>query len=106
MFWGVTPNRPISNMSCYKVVRRLAGRDATVHGIRASFRSWCDENAVAYHVAEKALAHAGGSLDKAYRRSDILEPRRKVMDRWAAFLDARAEPVAEVVAIGSRRKRS
>jgi integrase len=106
VFCGVTPDRPISNMSCYKVVRRLAGRDATVHGIRASFRSWCDENAVAYHVAEKALAHAGGPLDKAYRRSDMLEPRRKVMDRWAAFLDAKAEPVGEVVALGSRRQRS
>jgi integrase len=106
VFWGVTPERPISNMSCYKVVRRLAGRDATVHGVRASFRSWCDGNGVAYHVAEKALAHAGGPLDKAYRRSDMLEPRRKVMDQWAALLDGDAESVAKIVAIGSRRKRS
>ena len=105
VFWGVTPDRPISNMSCYKVVRRLTHREATVHGVRASFRSWCDENGIAYHVAEKALAHAGDALEKAYRRSDMLEPRRKVMDQWAAFLDGKAKSVAKVVGIGSRRKR-
>ena len=87
VFWGLSPDRPVSNMSCYKVVRRLTGRDGTVHGLRASFRSWCDDNGVAYHVAEKALAHAGSALDKAYRRTDMLEPRRKVMAEWATFLD-------------------
>jgi integrase len=105
VFWGLSPNRPVSNMSCYKVVRRLAGRDATVHGFRASFRSWCDDNGVAYHVAEKALAHAGSALDKAYRRTDMLDPRRAVMDRWASFLDGETEIATKVVSIGSRPKR-
>ena len=105
MFWGISPDRPVSNMSCYKVVRRLVGRDATVHGIRASFRSWCDDNGVPYHVAEKALAHVGSALDKAYRRTDMVEPRRKVMENWAAFLDGETETAAKVVSIGSRRKR-
>jgi integrase len=104
VFWGLTPNRAVSNMSCYKVVRRLAGRDATVHGVRASFRSWCDDHGVPHDVAEKALAHVGGVLDKAYRRTDMLEPRRPVMEAWAAFL-GNSEAADKVVARDSKRKR-
>ena len=44
-------------------------------------------------------------VSRAYNRSDMLEPRRKVMDEWADFLAGEAESAAKVVSIGSRQKR-
>ena len=58
----------------------------TPHGIRASFRSWCAEQDVSREVAEAALAHTAGSVERAYQRSDLLDARRQVMDDWSSFL--------------------
>jgi integrase len=102
VFWGETPKRPISNMSCWALLRRLGG--GSVHGLRASFRSWCDDTGVAYHVADKALAHAGGPLDKAYRRTDMLDQRRVLMEEWARFLEGESES-AKVVPLKRRVRR-
>jgi integrase len=102
-FWGLSPDRPVSSVACWRTVRRVAGRDATVHGVRASFRSWCDDHGVARDLAEKALAHVGDALDQAYRRSDMLEPRRDLMEKWAQYLSGECSHV--VVAIGERRRR-
>ena len=58
----------------------------TPHGLRASFRSWCAETGVAHEVAETALAHSAGAVEKAYQRSDLLALRRTVMDDWSAHI--------------------
>ncbi len=64
------------------------GIDATVHGLRSSFRDWCGETGVAREVAEACLAHrVGSAAEQAYARSDILERRREVMEAWARYLD-------------------
>jgi integrase len=65
-----------------------AGNAVTVHGCRSSFRDWAAETTgFASEVVEMALAHAVGSkVEAAYRRGDLLDKRRQLMDAWAAYL--------------------
>jgi integrase len=104
VFFGVIPKRPLSNMALAMLMRRM-GVDATPHGFRTSFRTWCSDVAhVPFEVAESCLSHrVGSAVSRAYARSDMLERRRPVMDVWAAFLAV--EAAAKVVSIGSRQKR-
>ena len=69
------------------------GRNETVHGFRSSFRDWAAEQTSFPHdVCEMALAHAiKNKTEAAYKRTDLFEKRRKLMDPWASFL---AKPVA------------
>ena len=63
---------------------------ASVHGFRASFRSWCRAKKVPDDVAERALAHGReDATQAAYDREEMLEDRRKVMERWASFLSGK-----------------
>lgn len=61
---------------------------ATVHGFRSTFRDWMAERTATPHdVAEMALAHTIKSgAEAAYRRGDMLEKRRRVMNQWAEFV--------------------
>jgi integrase len=63
------------------------GRFATVHGFRSSLRTWGAENEVPEGVMELMLAHTeSNAVVRAYKRTDLLEERRKVMERWEAFI--------------------
>ena len=64
------------------------GLEARPHGFRSSFRTWCAEATdTPREVAETALAHVvGGSVERAYRRTDYLEQRHAVMESWAAHV--------------------
>ena len=62
----------------------------TPHGLRASFRTWCAETGVRREVAEAALAHSAGVVERAYQRSDLLAARRDVMDAWGDLIVAAA----------------
>jgi integrase len=69
----------------------------TIHGFRASFRSWCGDCGVPREVAEQALAHRlGDSAELAYIRSSMIERRRVVMSDWAKFCDS-PQPTGETV---------
>jgi integrase len=63
-------------------------RPAVPHGLRSSFRDWAAERTTyPRDMAEIALAHTVGSeVERAYRRSDMLERRRKMMNDWANFV--------------------
>jgi integrase len=63
------------------------GRDVTVHGFRSSFRDWAGEvSTFPRELAEQALAHVvGDDTERAYRRGDALEKRRKLMEAWANY---------------------
>lgn len=89
--------RPMSNMAMIMLLRGLKDhfilhdgerRAATAHGFRSSFRDWagsCTE--FPRELAEEALSHlVGNAVERAYRRQDALERRRKMMDDWDAFL--------------------
>jgi len=61
------------------------GRQITTHGFRATFKTWCEEIATFPHnVVEEALGHQiGTAVERAYRRTDLLDARRKLMATWA-----------------------
>lgn len=69
------------------IKRQMMRRDVTVHGFRSTFRDWAAETtAHPSEVAEMALAHAvGNKVEEAYRRGDLFDKRRKLMDDWSAF---------------------
>ena len=87
VFPGEKPKKPLSNMAMLMLLRRLKAAHLTVHGFRSSFRDWCgDETTFSREIAEAALAHkVGNEVERAYRRSDALEKRRKLMQAWANY---------------------
>lgn len=89
VFPGQRRGKPLSSMALEMVLRRLKIENATVHGFRSAFRDWAGETtSFPREVAETALAHAvGDQTERAYRRGDALEKRRKLMDAWARFLE-------------------
>ncbi|PZU77496.1 MAG: integrase [Sphingomonas sp.] len=80
--------RPMSDMTLTKVLRTAGADDATVHGMRSSFRDWAaEQTSFPGEVVEAALAHTiGNKVEAAYRRTNYLEKRRGLMDAWAAFI--------------------
>lgn len=86
----------LSDMALTSVLRRM-GKDVTTHGFRSSFRDWAaDQTSFPREVAEQALAHTLQGVEAAYRRSDLFEKRRKLMDAWASHCapgDAKVTPI-------------
>ncbi|TIN18855.1 MAG: DUF4102 domain-containing protein [Mesorhizobium sp.] len=82
--------RGLSSMAMAMTMRRLEVGQYTVHGFRSAFRDWAgDQTSFPREVAEAALAHkVGNAVEHAYRRSDALEKRRKLMTAWANYLAA------------------
>ena len=67
---------------------KRAGLAYRPHGFRSSLRDWLAEKTDARHeIAETVLGHiTGSSVERAYRRTDFLEQRRELMERWAAHV--------------------
>jgi len=80
--------RRLSDATISKMVREL-GIGAVPHGFRSSFRDWAAEcSDVPREVCELALAHVNSDrVEAAYRRTDLFERRRALMEEWSAFLD-------------------
>ena len=74
-----------------------------MHGFRSAFRDWAGEaTAFPREVAEAALAHVvGDATERAYRRGDALEKRRKLMAAWASYIET-TKPAANVVPLRHR----
>ncbi|WP_394199950.1 tyrosine-type recombinase/integrase [Litoreibacter albidus] len=91
VFEGQKRHKPLSNMSMLMLLRRVTNGDATVHGLRSTFRDWASEVANApREVAEMCLAHRVGSVvEKAYARSDLLDKRRVLMEQWSSFITSK-----------------
>ena len=81
--------RPLNEVAISKLVRQL-GIGAVPHGFRSSFRDWAAERSDApREVCELALAHVNSNrIEAAYRRTDLFERRRALMEQWSAFLAA------------------
>ena len=79
--------RPLSDNTLSKLLRNL-GINAVPHGFRSSFRQWAAECTNHPHeVCEAALAHVNPNrAESAYQRSDLLEPRRGLMQEWACYV--------------------
>ena len=103
VFEGQKRHQPLSNMSMLMLLRRMKIEGVTVHGFRSTFRVWASEVAnVPREVAEMSLSHRIGSkVEQAYARSDLLEKRRALMERWSHFV-AGAE--AKVISLTKKEK--
>ena len=79
-------SKPFSNMAMLMMVRRMQP-GLTVHGFRSTFRDWVSEETDhSPEVAEMALAHTiGNKVEKAYRRGNLLERRRRLMQDWEDY---------------------
>jgi integrase len=104
LFPGDPKDRPLSNRAMLRMLDRLKRADVTVHGFRSTFRDWAAEStAYPNHVVEMALAHTvGDKVEAAYRRGDLFEKRRRLMEDWAKYCGRSASNGANVVALGSR----
>jgi integrase len=100
VFPGAKADSPLSDMTLTAALRRMDRGDLTAHGFRSTFRDWCaEQTAYPNEVAEMALAHTvGNAVEAAYRRGDLFEKRRRLMDEWAACC-AQTQASGEVIAI-------
>jgi integrase len=92
VFPGEGRNGKLSDMSLRRVLLRMKRVDITGHGFRSCFRDWAAETTgFPNYVVEQALAHAiGNAVEAAYRRGDLLEKRRQLMQAWASYCAAPA----------------
>jgi integrase len=102
VFPGARPMRPLSGMALEMLLRRMnatipvkveaTGEDktavVTVHGFRAAFRTWAQENTNAKEeVIELCLAHTiGDDTRNAYARGQLIKLRHELMTAWGRFV--------------------
>src|ERR1700736_4755493 len=98
--------KPLSNMAMLAVLKRMGRGGLTAHGFRSTFRDWAAERTnFPREVAEMALAHTvSDKVEAAYRRGDLLQKRRQIMEAWARFCGT-TRPQAEIVPISAPRLR-
>jgi integrase len=87
MFPGSRPGRHLPNVAMLLMLKGMGHGAVTVHGLRSTFRDWAAETTgYPNHVIEMALAHViGDKVEAAYRRGDLFEKRRRLMDEWARY---------------------
>ena len=112
VFPGQAAGKPFSNMAMLTVIRRMnsvapegskwldphQNKPIVPHGFRATFRVWAEEiGRFPHSVIEQAMGHAmGNAIKRAYRRTDILEQRRELMNSWAAFCNSEEPPDSDI----------
>lgn len=91
IFPGAKAGAALSDAAFDRLLKRMGHKpgDITPHGFRSSFRDWAGEvSTFPRELAEAALAHViGDATERAYRRGDALEKRRKLMDTWARYCE-------------------
>lgn len=100
VFPGARYGRPLSNMAMLQLMRGMGfgldgeRGDYVPHGFRSSFRDWTGEvTSYPRDVAEMALAHTiENKVEAAYRRGDLFEKRRAMMQEWADYVAPFEQP--------------
>ena len=87
VFPGMRPGRPLSDVTLGAVLKHMGRETLTVHGFRSTFRDWSAETTnFPREVCEQALAHTlADKVEAAYRRGDLFEKRRRLMNAWAVY---------------------
>ena len=87
VFPGGRRGKPLSQMALAMTLRRMGRSDLTVHGFRSTFRDWAAERTgFPREAAEAALAHViPDKVEAAYRRGDLFERRRQLMQAWDRY---------------------
>ena len=115
VFPGQASGKPMSNMALLTLLKRMnsgekkwldpaSSRPITAHGFRATFRTWAEEVATFPHaVIEQAMGHqVGTQVERAYRRTDVLDKRRQLMEAWAQWCEPNAARRNYVEPFGNR----
>lgn len=99
MFPGRSAGKPLSNMAFLMTLRRM-NLKITSHGFRSAFRDWAAERTnFSREVCEIALAHTiRDKAEAAYRRGDLFDKRRQLMDAWSTYATASGSAVIELPA--------
>jgi integrase len=99
VFPGRSVHRPLGNMTFLVALQRM-GFAVTTHGFRSSFRDWAaEQTSFPREVCEMALAHTvANKVEAAYRRGDLLEKRRELMNVWADYISEMPTQVAALKA--------
>jgi len=86
VFPNLLTGKPLSNTVFLLLLRRMK-QDITTHGFRSSFRDWASERTnIPRDVCEAALSHSlRDKTEAAYKRTDLFDKRRELMESWAAF---------------------
>jgi integrase len=89
VFVGTQEGKGLSDAALVGVMRRM-GRSETPHGFRSSFSDWAHEQtAHSNHAIELSLSHAVGTdVERSYRRGNMFEKRRKLMQQWADYCES------------------
>ena len=93
LFIGGKKGCGLSNAAMAELMKDMAfssttpNRLATAHGFRSTFKDWVSEcTNYPNHVSEAALWHAvADKVEAAYRRGDLFEKRRRLMNEWAKY---------------------
>ena len=86
----VFPGKNASGLAAWQLSKLVSSLDlgGTLHGFRTSFRMWAAETGAAREVAEACLAHqVGDATERAYARSDLLQQRRQLLEKWGAYVN-------------------
>jgi integrase len=103
VFAGMKPNTCVAERTIPALLERMGRRDLTAHGFRSTFSDWAaEQTSFPSEVREMALAHTvGNKVEAAYRRGDLFDKRRQIMDAWARFVNGTEAEVVELD--GARR---
>jgi integrase len=87
----------------HNIMSSEAGRTATAHGFRSSFRNWASENGYPRDCAERALAHTiSNQVEAAYHTTDLLDQRRDMMEAWSQYVCGTEDHCNKVVHLSRR----
>ncbi len=106
LFPGGKRDKPLSNMAMLALLDRMNRTDLTTHGFRSTFRDWAAERTnYPREVVEMALAHTiSNKVEAAYRRGDLFDKRRALMNEWARYCNTLADDQkADIVPVRRRR---
>jgi integrase len=111
LFIGHRPGEGLARIAmAWLLGGRMGVKDASIHGMRSTFRDWAGEKtSVSPDICEAALAHTRGDKTvQAYARGDLFNKRRKLMEMWATYCQSAPAKVAtgdrKVVGINERRR--
>jgi integrase len=86
VFPGRYPGHSLSKTALLMVLRRMGKGDLTVHGFRATFKTWAEETTQTDSlVIEACMAHTVKGIERHYLRTTFFKERQKLMEAWADF---------------------
>ena len=99
LFPSSATGKPLSDNTLRLVLQKRLQLDTTTHGLRSSFKDWASETThYPNEVSEMALAHSiPNAVEAAYRRGNLFEKRRQLMNDWAAYLYGQQSEVIQLV---------